>query len=107
MVILRRGAHHRRTPDVNVLHDQRRVCPARHGVGERIEVDDNQVKRLNPERIQLFHVGVVSSVGEDASVDRRVQRFNASVERFGKPRDLADFHDVDSRVSNGCARRAG
>ena len=81
-VVLRRGADHRRTADV----DQLDAGVAR----ERIEVDDDEIDRLDA---VLGHVGLVLGhrrVGEHAAVDLRMQRHHTVAEDRRHPGELGD-----------------
>jgi hypothetical protein len=48
---------------------------------------------------------VVSKVGENPAMNRRVQGFHPAIQRFGEPRHLADLLDVNSRITNHLAGR--
>ena len=61
---------------------------------ERIEVDADEVERLDlllVERLEV--VGAVAS-REDAAVDARVQRLHASAEQLGRVRHVLDARDL-------------
>ena len=95
VVILRRGAHHRRPADVDVLD---RVLEAaaglRDGRGERIEVHDDEIDRLDA---VLLHDGVVDAApAEQAAMDLRVQRLDAPVHDLGKAGDGRHVGDRDA-----------
>ena len=93
--VLRRRAQHRRPADVDhldgVLHAR---SVLRDDRAERIEVDADEVERLDlllVERLEV--VGAVAS-REDAAVDARVQRLHASAEQLGRVRHVLDARDV-------------
>ena len=92
-VVLRRGAHHRRPADVDQL--DRRVAL------ERVEVADDKVDRLHALAFELGEMRLVLPVGEDAGVDRRVERLHPAVEHLFL---TGDFVDAAVRDPLGCER---
>ena len=54
--------------------------------GERVEVGDDEVERLDPELRELGDVGVQPPVGQDAGVHLRVQRLHPPVEALREAR---------------------
>ena len=106
--VLRRGAHHRRTADVDVLDRVvQRAAGPRDGLAERVQVDDDQVD--GRDRVLLERRGVRRDVAarEDAAVDLRVQRLDAAVEHLGEARVIADLGDGESRVGERLRRAPG
>lgn len=56
-MVLGGGAHHGRAADIDILDRVfQRAIRARHGLGERIQIDDHHVDRLD---VMLVHDGVV------------------------------------------------
>ena len=97
--VLRRGADHRRSADVDHLD--------RFGVGdagtrdralERIEVDRHQVEALDAVLGEGRAVRGLGAVGEDAAVDLRMQGLDPTVEYL---RETGDFGDPGDRQA-GC-----
>ena len=105
IVILGRGAHHRRTADVDVLDRVlvRAVRLSRRS-RERIEIDDQQVDRLDAVR---RHDRVVdAAAAEQAAVHLRMQRLDAAVHDLGKAGvagDLGDRHAAALEQRGGAA----
>ena len=82
-MILGRGADQRRAADVNVLDG---ILESRGGVGDgllkRIEVDDDQVNRVDVRRGQGVEVRGQIPAGEDAGVDLGMQGLDSSTQDF-------------------------
>ena len=55
-VVLGGGADHRRAADVDLLDALVRARARGDGVAERVEVDDDEVERLDAELGELLHV---------------------------------------------------
>ena len=72
-----------------------------------IQVDHDEVERLDVELVQLLHVRLEPEVGEDAGVDLRVQRLDPAVETLGEAGELLDRRDRDAGGLDGLGRRAG
>ncbi len=91
-MILRRGAHHRRAADVDVLDRLiERAVGARHRRAKRVQVDDDQLDPGNIVPLQRVHVlGQIASC-EDAAMHTRMQRLHAAVEHFRKACVVADL----------------
>ena len=78
-VVLRRGAHHRRPADVDVLDRLvERAAGPRDRLAERVEVDDDEVDRLDAGLLDRRHVLRQVAPREQAAVDLRVQRLHAA-----------------------------
>ena len=73
------------------------------GLGERIQVHDDQVDRLDAVRADGRQVVRPMPPGQDAAVDRRVQRLDPAVEHLREP---GDVRDVDHRQA-GLGQRLG
>ncbi len=78
VMVLRRGAHHRRAADVDVLD---RVLERAARLGdrrrERVQVDDDEVDRLDA--VLAHHCVVGAAAAEQAAVDLRVQCLDPAV----------------------------
>ncbi len=77
---------------------------ARDGLAEGVEVDDDEVDRGDPLLGELFQVGGALAVGQDAAVDRRVERLHPPAEDLGRAGDGGDRQDRDPL---GFERRLG
>lgn len=94
-VVLRRRAHHRRAADVDLLDALVGRGAGRDGLTEQVQVDDDQVERLDAQLGQLPLVVLQAQVGEDAGVHARVQRLDAAVQALGEAGQLLDLGDRD------------
>ena len=95
-VVLGRAAHHGGTADVDLLDGIGLVGAGAHGVGERVQVDDHQVERLDAELLELLGVLGVGHISQNAGVNVRVQRLDAAVEAFGESGDIGHLGYLDA-----------
>ena len=105
-MILRRGAHHGGPADVDVL--DRVVVGAvgpRHGLGERIEIDGQQIDGLDA--VLAHHLFVDAAAPQEPAVDLRMQRFHAAAHDFRKAGVLGNFLDGNSVVHQQLGGAAG
>ncbi len=81
--VLRRPAQHRWAADVDHLDrvGLRRSAAARDLL-ERIEVDADEIERLDPVLLERGDVFGLVAAGEDARVDARVERLHAPAEHL-------------------------
>ena len=96
-VVLGRAAHHGGTADVDLLDGIGLVGAGAHGVGERVQVDDHQVERLDAELLELLGVFGVGHISQNAGVNVRVQRLDAAVEAFGESGDIGHLGYLDAQ----------
>ena len=89
-VVLGRGADHRRAADVDVLDDRRVVGAGAADLLERVEVDDDEIDRLDAVIVHRLGVLGVVAHAEQAAMHRRVQRLDAAVHDLGKAGELGD-----------------
>jgi hypothetical protein len=106
LVVLRRGAHHGRAADVDVLDGVLEgAAGLRDRGGERIEIHRDEVNRVDA---VLGHHGVVHAApAEQPAVDLRVQRLDASIHDFGEACHGSDVDDLDAVLAQqrgGAAR---
>ncbi|BCK69111.1 hypothetical protein Srufu_030640 [Streptomyces libani subsp. rufus] len=106
-VVLGGGADHRGAADVDLLHTLVGGGAGGHGLPERVEVDDDQVERLDAEPGQLLAVVLQAEVGQDAGVHLRVQGLDPAVEALGEARQLLDLGDRHPGRSDLRGRRSG
>ena len=92
--VLRRRAEHRRPADVDQL-DARLA-------GERVEVDDDEVERLDVVLLESRHVLLAVAPREDPGVDARMERLHAPAEHL---RHL-DRRGVEPELAQVGLRRA-
>src|SRR5690606_13936601 len=95
-VVLGRGADHRGPADVDLLDDVVEAGAGGHGLGEGVEVADEQVERLDAEFGELLAVGVFADVGEETGVDLRVEGLDAVVEDLGETGEVFDLGHRDA-----------
>ena len=98
-VVLRRRSHHRRTADVDVLDHLVARGPARHGLRERIEVDDDEVDRADAVLGHRRGVRRIVAHAEQAAVHDRVQRLDPAVHHLGKAGQLGDVAHRQPRLA--------
>jgi hypothetical protein len=104
-VVLRRGADHRRPADVDVLDRGLLVdVIAGDGLLEGVEVDRDQVDRLDPLGGQRVHMGGVVAPRQERRVEARVQRLHPPVEDLLLAGELGDVGDLEPGVAE---RRGG
>ena len=106
VVVLGRGAHHRRPADVDVLDGVLEgAAGLGDGRGERIQVDDDEVDRLDA---VLAHHGVVGAApAEQAAVDLRVQGLDPAVHDLREAGDRRHVDRVDAVAAQQPGRAAG
>ena len=107
IVVLGRGADHRRAADIDVLDRRRKIGAARDGRLERIEVDHHQVDRRDRMRAHRVRVRGLVAAAEDAAVDLGMQRLDAPVHDLGKAGMVADLDYGESGVNQGFRRASG
>lgn len=88
---------HRRPADVDLLHALVGRRARGDGLAERVEVDDDEVERLDAQLFQLPPVVGETEIGEDAGVDLGVQGLDPAVEALGEAGQLLDLDDRDAR----------
>jgi hypothetical protein len=105
-VILRRRTQQRRAADIDVLDSlAERHVAARHGLFERIEIDDDKIDRLDP--LCRHHRIVDTAAGEDPAMDFGVQGLDPAFHHFreaGMSRYIAHF---ETGLAQGLRRSAG
>ena len=97
-MVLRRRTQHCRAADIDVLNG---ICFADVGLRnrrlERIEIDDQQVDRLNA--VLFHHRFINAATTKQATVDAWVQGLDATAHNFRKAGDFAHVADSDTCVS--------
>ena len=91
-VILRGGAYHGRAADIDVL-DRILVAAVgpRHGRGERIEIDRQQIDRLDA--VLAHHLFVQAAASQEPAVNFRMQSLDPASHDLRKAGVLGDFLD--------------
>ena len=97
VMVLGRGADQRRPADVDVLDGGREVGAARHRRLERVEVHHDQVDRRDLVVGHRLGVAGVGAAGEDAAMDRGLQRLHPAVHDLGEAGVVADLDHLRRR----------
>ena len=106
-MIFRRGAHHARSADIDVLDNLLESGAARHRRLKGIKIDDHEIDGHDA---MLFHLGDmfrVVSQGEDAAVNFRVERLDPAIHHFRKASELGNVLDGYFVVAQQSCRAAG
>src|ERR1051325_1001728 len=107
-VVLGRGAQHGRSADVDVLD---RVFEAALRIGhrslERVEIHHQEIDSADSGALQRGDVGRIVAPREQAGVDLRMQRLDASVEHLRKAGVRGDFGGGDALLAQELRRAAG
>ena len=85
--------------DVDLLDALVRARTGGHRLGERVEVDDHELERLDAELGELLRVLGTAEVGEDPGVHPRVQGLDPAVEALGEPGEVLDLASPGRRHS--------
>ncbi|MPM86612.1 hypothetical protein SDC9_133702 [bioreactor metagenome] len=83
-MVLRGGPHHRGTTDVDLFDAIVGGGARGDRLGERVEIDHDQVERRNPELVELLAVRGETTICQEAGMNPRMQRLDASVEALGE-----------------------
>ncbi len=102
-VVLGARPHHGRSADVDLFDDLGMRRTARHRLGERVQVGDQQLERGDTQTADRLDVRRVVLVGEQPGVHVGVQRLHAATEDL---RETRSPHRPESRARRrrGCAR---
>ncbi len=103
-MVLGRGAHQRRSADVDGF-DRQRLLLGRSLEG--IEVDDDEIQRRNAVPVEIVAVRFEARVGEDTAQKTGVQRLDPSVEDLRKLRELLDRRDRNAGLLQVALGAAG
>ena len=106
-VVLGRGADHRRSADVDLLDALVGRRAGLHGLPERVEVDDDELERLDPELVELGEVVGLAGVGEDPGVHPRVEGLDPALEALGEAGEVGHLGDGEAEVGDEPGRAAG
>ena len=105
--VLGRGAHHGGPADVDLLDTGVEGGSGGDGVGEGVEIDDDQVDGGHAQGPQLVEVVGLAAIGEDAGVDGRVEGLDPALEALGEAGDLLHRGDGQARGGDGGGGGAG
>jgi hypothetical protein len=107
-VVLGRGPDHRRAADVDVLD---RVVVVDFVAGdrllERVEVDADEVDRLDPLSLQGRHVLAVAASRQECRVQPRMQGLHPAAEDLLLAGELGDVGHLDPALAQGRGGAAG
>ncbi len=99
-----RGAQHRRPADVDRFDEARAIGMRRERVLERIKIDDDEIERCDAVRRESRRVVLVVPHCEDARMDDRMQRLDATVEDLRKTGERCNIDMFDPGVLQRRAR---
>ena len=106
-VVLGRGADHRRAADVDVLDDRGIVGAGAADFLERVEIDDDEVDRLDAVLAHRRRMLGIVAHAEQPAMHRRMQRLDAAVHDLGKAGELGDVAHGDAGLGDRLGRAAG
>ena len=106
-VILGGASHHGRATNVDLLDGVGLIGSGAHGIGERIQVDNHQIERLDAELLELLGMLRVGHIGQNAGVNVWVQRLDAAIEAFGESSDIRHLSDMNSQFGQLLGGRTG
>ena len=90
LVVLRGGSEDRGTADVDLVEEHAAALARRRVLGERIEIHDDQVDRLDALALQLLAVHRIVAAREQRGMDLRMQRLDAPAEERRLSGDVLD-----------------
>ena len=117
--VLRRGPHHRRATDIDVVGGRRNIGAHRVSkrrwrqlIGancgdERVEVARNQINRSDVMRRQVCHIAGVVAPCQDPPMNRRVQRLHSPTENLRRTRHVRNLAHRDPGRSDHGVRLSG
>ena len=107
-VVLGGASDHGGAADIDVLDCLfKRAARARDGLRKRIQVDDNQIDRLNTRLPDRLDMGGQIAPRQNAAVYRRVQRLHATIEHFRKAGVIRHFGRRNATVVQQLRGAAG
>ena len=68
---------------------------------KRIEIDDDQIDRLDVVRRHVFLMALIAADGQEPAENFRMQGFDAAVENFRIAGHVFDFADLDLALLQG------
>ena len=99
-------ANQGRAPDVDLLYYVLRGSARSYCLGERVEVDHDQVERLDPVLGERREVVGLALVGQDPGVDPRVQRLDPALQHLRETGHVGHSRDRDALFAQPGCRRA-
>ena len=106
-MVLGRGAHHRRPADVDLLDALVLAGSGLDGLGERVQVDDDELEGGDAELVERSEMLGLAGVGQQAGVHPGVQGLHPAVEHLGEAGDVLDRSHRNTAVGNGFRGRPG
>src|SRR5262249_34505900 len=97
-VVLGGGADERRPADVDHLDGLGRTGAALDGLLDGVEVDDDEVERLDRRPGEVARVVLAGVVGENAAEDLRVERLDPAAQDLREAGRRLDGFDLDAFV---------
>ena len=103
--VLRRRAKQTGTTDIDLLDETIERCIGIFGcLAEWIQVDDDEVDRLDPLRADSLEVVGAAAAGEDPTKYRGMEGLDATIHHFWKTRDVRNIYNWKPGCSD-CFRR--
>src|SRR5206468_9188745 len=90
LVVLRGGSQDRGAADIDLVQKHSAGLPRRRMLAERVEVDDDEVDRLDALALELLAMHRVVAAGEQRGVNLRVQGLHAATKKRGLTGDILD-----------------
>src|SRR5438128_6500517 len=107
VMVLRRRAQQRHTPDVDRLDRLRVAGPGRHRLHEGVEIDDHEIDELQLTLGELLKMTRLVAARQDAGVHVGVQRLYPPIEHLGEPRQFLKRVNRDVRLAQHPLGAAG
>jgi len=107
VAILGRGAQHGRTANIDILDTVLKSRARRHGRFERVEVDINEIDRLDTVFFCVSLVAVIVAQIKQAAMHGRVQRLHPPIHHFRIAGEISDVFDVEPSFFESAGRAAG
>ena len=106
-MVLGRRADHRRAADIDILDDLVAAGAVGDGLGERVEIDDDEVDRADAVFGHRGGVRRVVAHRQQATMDHRVQCLDPPVHHLGKAGEVGDVAHAVAHVAQRLGRAAG
>ena len=106
-MVLRRGADHRRSADVDILDAFLETCALIDGGLERIEIDHQEVDRRDAVRLHRLRMFGIVADRQQSAMHLRMQGLDPAVHHFRKSGQLRHIADLQPRRGNRLGGAAG
>ena len=106
-VVLGGGAHHGGAADVDLLDAGVEGGAGGDGIGEGVEIDDDQVDGSHAQGLELVEMVGLTAISEDTGMDCRMEGLDSALKALGETGDLLHRGDDQACGSDGGGRGAG